>query len=261
MTTGRGDRVAGNASGQSERADLLATMRSGIALVVVAMVLAGSITFFLQATSAPRYRAEATLLLTSGAAEGLSENRPLLAPRLSAETYRTTIPTPAVWNFADHQAPFQMARGRVDVTVDHAGLSALLHVRARSEDPEEARALANAVAEAAISWDVQRARDVAQERAEALEKQIAQLSAQRAEVASALRSARLDRMIDERRTQLDTVRMLELAADSPLRLLQSATTPESPVAPRPVRNAILVALIAAIAAVGAILIGRTVRRA
>lgn len=242
------------------RDELIATLKSGVGWAVAAGLIAALVTLLLQVNSAPVFRAQSTLLLTKEGAEGVATEGRLLAPRLSPQTYQATIPTPSVLARANDEGPGEAVRLGVEVAVEDAAQSALLHISVRSNDPERARRIADAVAEATIDWDVARAESVAEDGVTTLEQQLSALRTQRRQELPAAQAARLDRMIDERVGELQRARTLVTAADTPLRIVQSARTPSSPSSPRPVRNTILVGLLAAFAGFGVILLLRAARR-
>lgn len=259
MTSRTGSGPSGGSS--VSRDELLATLKSGVGWAVAAGLIAALVTLLLQVNSTPVFRAQSTLLLTKEGAEGVATESHLLAPRLSPQTYQATIPTPSVLARAYDEGPGEAVRLGVEVTVEDAAQSALLHISVRSNDPERARRIADAVAEATIDWDVARAQSVAEDGVTTLEQQLSALRRQRRqEELPAAQAARLDRMIDERVGELQRARTLVTAADTPLRIVQSARTPNSPSSPRPVRNTILVGLLAAFAGFGVILLLRAARR-
>src|SRR5690606_32992239 len=149
------------------------------------------------------------------------------------------------------------------VRVENASQSSLIHIAFKNADAEFAAEAANAVAQAMLQWDTQRATQNLQTIVDTLESQIAavddeigQLTATRAEATAAGDSAPADveaaarlefnsardglvALRADRTNQLNAARALITSAVGHLEVLEPAVPSLEPVSPRPTRNAAL----------------------
>ncbi|MCA1791786.1 MAG: polysaccharide biosynthesis tyrosine autokinase, partial [Thioalkalivibrio sp.] len=164
------------------------------------------------------------------------------AAALSSAQLRTVLQatgtsTPTTANIAK-------LRGATEIRVENDRNSALFYFSVVADDPDEAAALANAAASALVAWDVQRATSNLQQIIASLESQIASLSDQIAELrrSDVAPQDQLDGRIQlraDRQEQLSYARTLVNSAVGLLDILEPAEPRLAPIAPRPVRSAML----------------------
>lgn len=154
----------------------------------------------------------------------------------------------------------QLRTVMVSSNLDPLG-NGLYTLRARARTPKAAQALADLASTSLLSWDRNRALDN-------LRRAQSGFLAQRAQVDAQLENAGLSSV--ERQTliarraniqgNLTQVQLLEDSVAGVLSTLSSAVEPLAPVAPKPVRNAVLVGLLSLLVAIGVISLLTTLDR-
>ena len=137
-------------------------------------------------------------------------------------------------------------------------------LRASAESPDAARVLAAAAAQALLEWDIRRARDGVSQARRNLQRQYDNLTTSLATTQAgsveqqSLIAARGQLILD-----LSQATVFEAGARGNLTLLAEANAPRNPVAPKPLRDAVLVAALTLFAGIGLTLLldslGRKVR--
>src|SRR5690606_10393646 len=166
--------------------EALRVLRRGLAFSLAVAVILGYLTYIWSARQDPVYESQATVLASSSTADFRSFGvSPVVAPPIDVSAYQVAarsdpVVSDALLNLGREVDDDAIRRLRSDYTISasDSGSSSLITVTARSGSPEQAAAIANAVAQALVGWDVERAtRSVAQIVA-ALEQQVASLTEQ-----------------------------------------------------------------------------------
>ena len=233
--------------------DLFEAARRGIGWAVIAAALVGGLAFVLSSFAPAQYVASAALATPTQISDQRDFGVTLVtAPQLDVAAYRTAIrswPVLAealtqVRGAAPESAMVERLLESLTVRAEDARTSNVLHLVVREEDATLAADLANSVAAAAIRWDQQRATASLETIIRSLEAQIASIDA---ELEAATSSAPVDGLVRTRaeyQLQLSSARALRTSAVGRLELLGPATPPSEPVAPRPLRNAVVAAFVA-----------------
>lgn len=241
--------------------DLFQLLRRGLVFATSAALVAGAATYLINRAAAPTFEAQATIVSSSQDPNQRDFGTTLVtAPPLDANAYRVAITSrpvlAAVLEEVDGLPPTPAAVDGLDrsLTVRAEGTSttSLFRLVVVDETPARARDLANAIADAAIRWDEQRATRSLESIIDSLEAQIASIDAELA--ATETPAVGLDRARGDLALQLSSARALRSAAIGRLELLEAADAPRFPVSPRPTRNAALAAVLAALAVYGALLV-------
>lgn len=240
-------------------ADLTRLMVRGAMIALLAGLSVGAVAYFVSSNMSERYQAEATLLLSEaqiapvGAPSGM-----FTAPDLAVETYAGAIQSRTVLATAlasltgvdPDAAAIEELREATTVRTDNAEISAFLHVAVRHARPERAQDLANGIAMAAVNWDVQRAEAALRSTVEGL---TAQRDALRAELAESAANGVLEAQVADLSARLSSARALLASVGSRLTLFETAPMPAEPVAPHPLRTALIAAVLAVLVTYGVLM--------
>jgi capsular exopolysaccharide synthesis family protein len=245
--------------------DAMRLLRRGLSLGVVLAVVFGLATYLWSQRQDPVYEAQATVLVSSQTADFRSFGvSPFVAPAIDVSAYEVASRSDAVAQAAlaalgEEGASLPAFRALYRVSSRDDGTSALLTVTGRAPSPERAAAVANAVANALVAWDVERATRSVQQVVQALEQQIAALTEQvRAlqALGDPARQSEVDGLISLRAQQqqsLAVARAMGASAIGRLEVIQHAVADATPVAPRPFVNALLAALAGLVVAYGVVI--------
>lgn len=233
--------------------DLFELFRRGLPIALLVGVLAAGAAYLLSVQSAPTYQARATLLSSQPASSSNFGVTLVTSPAVDVTAYRTAATSvPLLQNAlielgveATDPRLVEDFRDRVDVRTETTSLSSLVHVEVEGTDPREIAVEAQAVANALLQWDRNRATSNLENIVQTLEAEIAALDAQIAESnrddsvggeeqLEALQGLRADRTL-----QLNSARALRNSAIGRLEILEPAQVPLEPVAPRPLLYAVL----------------------
>jgi non-specific protein-tyrosine kinase len=242
--------------------DLIKLVRRGLLLAGLVALVAAAAAFFVSRALPPVHQAQATVVSSAQDPNQRDFGTTLVtAPPLSTASYLVAIGSRPV--LAD---ALQVLEGRtptvdevdeleeaLTVRAEGTTTSALIRLQVRAHEPTRARDMANAVAEAAVRWDQQRATRSLEHIIASLGAQIASIDAELAATTDAP-SDGLTRARSDLALQLSSARALRSGAVGRLELLEAADTPRSPVAPRPVRNAVLAALFGVFMTYGLVLL-------
>ena len=231
--------------------EIVGFLRRGLLWALLAAAIAGAAVYTYTRGLEPTYVARATLVASHTDPAARSFGAVLLtAPPLDAGTYRTAImsravmgPAASILSVSGWEGITNIG-GHVGVSTEGTSATTVIRINGRSSDPQLAAAIADAVARSVILWDRARATGALETIIEALTAQIAGIDA---ELASDLDANTRDGLLRNRgdlTIQLSSARALRNAAVGRLELLESALVPVAPVAPRPVRSALLAALVA-----------------
>ena len=255
---------------------------------------AAALTYFLSVRITPEYESSATLLASRPnsslqGAFGVSlvtatvidvsayQAAATSGPVLTAAIASLDITDPTIADLRDFEA-------LTSVRVENASQSSLIHIAFRSADAQFAARAANAVADAMLRWDAQRATqnlqtvvDTLESQITALDQEIALLDAARQtaqtsaddagaaspEVDAAEATARMQYASEreglitlraDRTNQLNAARALITSAVGHLEVLEPAVVSLDPVSPRPARNAALAFVIGLFLVYGLVLL-------
>lgn len=243
---------------QAELRDYLMVIRHRrwtIAFAVAVVVGAALTAAFLQR---PVYEGKAELLLQLRAAETLFDpnTRQLGDPARAVQTEIQVLRSQPIRKAVEDRLKIKDP----EVSVSGIGQTDVVQVRARSTDPERAAQTANAHAEAYVQFKLTQAvNDVVaaveqiqgkvtdlQTQISELDKRVSQLPAsQRPTVEPNLR-AQQDALIQQQavfKQKLDELQVEKSLKTGGAQIVTSAVTPDSPVAPRPLRSGLLAAVL------------------
>ncbi len=248
--------------------DLIAIVRRGIILAFVVGGAAAGLAFFLSNRLVPKYEATATLLSSQPDRSQDSFGVSLVtAPAVAVSAYQAAATSQPVLQSALIRlgtmavAPddIEAIRKQLSVAAELDDPSSLIHVNVADANAALAADKANAVAEALLDWDKQRATQNLENVIRTLEGRI---SAVTAEIARAQEAAQPDKaqidslnnMKADQNLQLDSAKALRSSAVGHLEILEPASTPREPVSPKPARNAVLAFAVGVILVYGALIL-------
>jgi polysaccharide biosynthesis transport protein len=243
--------------------DVVDLVRRGLWLSLVAAALAAGATYFIVRETPPTYEARATLVASAQDPSQRDFGTTLVtAPALDVATYRSAITSRPVLSDAyraySGETPTSLdvalLVASVTVRTDEARVSSVVRIHVRADDPQRARALANAVAAAAVRWDEQRATRSLETIIASLEAQIDAIDLELETATEDTLHAGLQRARGDLQLQLSSARALRTAAVGRLEFLEEAELPSGSIAPRPVRSAGLAGLLAVILVYGLLLL-------
>lgn len=221
----------------------------GLLVALPLGVVAALAGYFASQRVAPTYEAQATILVTrasTAASTGLS-TPPIEASAYSAIALTRPVLNDAISRVGEGSLSPEDLEDAVAVAVegDRDDLSNLIYVSVQARSPEAAARRANAVAQALVDWDWQRASQNIGQRINTLEEQIAALDdsveslrlmggvAQQSEI-----EGRISLRAQQQEELFYTRALLDSAAGL-LSVVEPAVRPLEPVAPRPLFNAAL----------------------
>ena len=243
--------------------DLIALLRRGLVTALVAAAVVALATFLVSRTLPSSFEARATLVASAQDPNQRDFGVTLVtAPTLDVATYQAAIRSRQVLAEALREVSSTTPTSRsvddladvLTLRADDARTSSVIRVLVRDENPARASALANAIAQAAVRWDGQRATRSLETIIASLEAQIAAIDAELAAAIDDVPVEGLSRNRAELQLQLSSARALRTAAVGRLEMLEEAEPPREPVAPRPVRNAALAGLLAVFLSYGLLLL-------
>lgn len=220
----------------------------------------------------PVYEAQATVLAAQTNAGPRDFGLPAIsAPPLDVEAYRTAATTDPVLADALQRMGLGEAalsdirglRGDIRVEAQDTRSSSLIHIFGEGATPSAAANRANAVANALVDWDRQRASAGIVRSIEQLESTIASLTDQIRALQTMNDPSQSDQIVGliSRRAQaqedLSYARALAASATPLLTVIQPASPPVTPVSPRPLFNAAIAFFLATVLTYGVLLIRRS----
>jgi succinoglycan biosynthesis transport protein ExoP len=231
--------------------DLVHLLRRGFLISLFVGALAASGVYYLSSQIAPRYRATVTIIAAQTTPDANRFNVSLATPTpLDGATYRVAALSYPVLSRAFQQisdepmtarALSEFRRG-MSVRVEESRTSSLIYITAESDSAELSAEKANAMANALVAWDKERATDNLQLIIDTLRSQINALNEEIriGQVAGATQNIEGNVALRAQQAQqLTYAETLLTSASGLLRLLEPALTPYQPVSPRPTLNAAL----------------------
>lgn len=252
--------------------EALRLLRRGALWSIAVAVVLGYAAYLWSGRQAPVYEAQATVLAAESTADFRSYGvSAVVAPAIGLGAYQVAASSDTVLTQAlgllgvaevDDRA-IRALRSRVSVRTSDSGASSLITVTASSGSPSDAAATANAVADALVEWDVQRATRSVGQIVTALQQQIASLTEQIRSLQALgdpTRATEIEGLITLRAQQqqsLAVARAMGASAVGRLEVLQRANVPTVPVAPRPWVNALLAAIAGIVVTYGIVILRAT----
>lgn len=242
--------------------DFVEVLRSGLLPALLVAALFAAATYYLSSLRPPVYQSQATVVTTTQDPAQRDFGTTLVtAPALATTTYRAAVLSRDVlttaWHDLEGQQPtadqLETFRQRISVRSEDALASALLRITATAHDPQVARLRADAVANALVRWDVERATRALENIIASLEAQIVAIEAETA-AAEPDQVAGLERARTELALQLSSARALRTGAVGRVELFETASAPRRPFRPTPLRDALLAAVLAVILVFGLVLL-------
>jgi non-specific protein-tyrosine kinase len=247
--------------------DLAALIQRGFLAAAFVALAAAVGTYYFTREQQPVYQATATLILSQQNSELRNFGVSLVtAPAIDVNAYRAAatgnpVLQEALLSLGQQDAtPAQLGEFRKTLTVraQDNRVSSLIHIDARGADPGAASSAANAVSNALLAWDAQRAQRNLQTITDTLEAQITALDAQLAELgddpALELQRTSIGSLRAQQSIQLNSARALLSSAVGSLEIMEPALAPLRPVAPSPLRNAALAFVLGVFLTYGVILL-------
>ncbi len=227
--------------------DLFRFLRRGLLLALLLAVAGAAAAYYLSSRQAPVYQANATVLAPTGDVNVQSFGIPrVTAPPISVSGYRlaalsdTTIQDAlTILGVTDvSQSEVESLRERMNVVTQETRESSSVTLELTGDTPDAVANQANALARALINWDENRARDYLAASVAALDQRIANLDTRLSELqASGAPADEIERLNNLRNiSEEQTVEAESLIGTAASRLIvvQAASPPADPVAPRPV---------------------------
>ncbi|MGI8730739.1 MAG: AAA family ATPase [Solirubrobacteraceae bacterium] len=216
--------------------DYLRVLRSGRNMIVAATLIAAGIAAGLTLSQEPEYVAAARVTfqeeIRSNAEAGLAAVPTLTAAQRAAEGASTMLSNDVLRRARQRlQSRRTIAELRAMLSTSVDVSSTLVTVEATATEPQFVAALANEVARGAVTIQKNTERERYARTADRVERQYEEL---RSEGRS---GSRTDFALASLLDRISTLRTLSLTA-TPSRLAESASVPESPASPKPVRSTI-----------------------
>ncbi len=234
--------------------DLFRFLRRGFLLALLLAVAGAAAAYYLSSQRPPVYQANATVLAPKGDIDVGSFGIPrVTAPPISVSGYRLAATSDTVLRDAliiagteeVSQSDVANLRDRMNVTVDDTRESSSVTTVVNGGSAEGVANQANALARALINWDENRATEFLADSVSALDQQIANLDARISELeASGAPASEIERLNARRTNAQENVTDAESligTAASRLSVVQAASIPVNPIAPRPVLFAVFAA--------------------
>ena len=241
---------------QADFGMLIRFLLRGLIVALPLGLLAAAAVYFLTQRLPPTYEASAVILATKSTNTSVSQSTSLSAPPIEASAYSAIALTRPVLLDALSRLRTQTVTPRdlqesmsVAVEGDAQDLSNLIAVSLQAETPGAAAQRANAVAQALVDWDYQRASRNIGQRIDTLEEQIGALDDSieslrlMGQVASQTEIDSRISLRSQQQEELSYARALLDSASGLLSIVEPATPQPQPVAPRPMFNAALAAVV------------------
>lgn len=241
---------------QADFGMLIRFLLRGLVVALPLGLLAAVGVYFFSQRLTPTYEASAVILATKSSNTSMSQSTTLTAPPIEASAYSAIALTrpvllDAISRLRTQGVTPEDLQDAIAVTVegDAQDLSNLITVSVQADTPGSAARRANALAEALVDWDYQRASRNIGQRIDTLEEQIGALDDSieslrlMGQVAS---QSEIDSRISLRSQQQEELSYARALLDSAAGLLsvvEPATPQSEPVAPRPAFNAALAAVV------------------
>lgn len=240
---------------QADVGTLIRFLLRGLLIALPLALLASGATYLFSQRLAPIYQASAIILATKSSSTSVSDSTTLNAPPIEPSAYSAIALTRPVLmdvnsRLQTNTLPEDLQKA-ISVTVegDAGDLSNLIEIAVQADTPRAAARRTNALAQALVDWDYQRASRNIGQRIDTLEEQIGSLDQSieslrlMGQVAS---QAEIDSRISLRSLQqeeLSYARALLDSASGLLSIVEPATPVLEPTAPRPLFNAALAAIV------------------
>ena len=228
--------------------DILDVLRKGFLLAMVVAVSAAVIVFLVSGTLTEVYKTEATLLIAQPE-QGISglDVSLVTAPSIDLAAYKEAAFSSPVLENARQILNDPNALDDVDIAVNitEMRISGIVNIVVEGRNKTQIVNVANALAQALVNWDERRASRNLTRAVTTLESQIEQLDGQiraLATVQDATSQDQYNALLNYRAqqlTDLNLIRTLSNSAVGAVDVLEPAELPEEPVAPNPLRNAIV----------------------
>lgn len=251
--------------------DTLKFLWSGSLLAIITGLLCAAAAYLVTSRESDYYEATATVYATGP--ERTPGGVTYAAASLDADAYAFAAVSEAVLARAmvllgnSTPQPDDLARlgSNVRLSKDETASASFVHITAVASTSTVAADTANALAEALVAWDTDRAREGLGRIAATLEAQVASLDEAVAELSdrddqfAAQELAATVSLRVSQTNQLYLIRALQAEGTGLLALFQNATPPVSPSGPRPVMSGILGAIFGLVVGYAVVLVIQTLR--
>lgn len=239
--------------------DIFRFVWRGLLLALLLAAIGAGAAYYLSSSRSPVYRAEATILVNLGDYDVGNYTAPV-APPIGADPYTTTVESRDVLGAAlvalgAEPSPARIASLVANLTpiaVESTAFrdTAQIALRYDGANPDSSAATVNAIANALVDWDRQRAENTLTEALTQIDRQVANTQAQIAEDDSALLQSQLQGQLANRAEVSANVG----TAQSRLQVIRAATAPSQPFAPKPLLNAVIAGALGFLLGYGILLI-------
>lgn len=239
--------------------DFFRIFKRGLLLATIGMFLAAGGIYLLSQTQEPLYQARSTILAAQSSPDLRTFDMSLVtASPLDANSYSLAATSTPVLESALEvlenedmgNLTVRQLRGSTRVRTEVGSNTTLIHIDVSDPVPEVAARKADAVAAALLRWDAGRAQYTLNTVITTLENQVAALATR----INQLNTLTEDSLVEDERiglatlraqqqTQLGLARALSHSVVGLLEVIEPATTPRTPISPRPVRNAVLASIL------------------
>lgn len=242
--------------------ELLRILRRSLLPAAVVALLLGAATYYLRGLAPPTYMAATTLVLSQGNTPASAIGITLLtSPVIDVRAYRSAVESPAMLNEAlmalGVEQPTSRDRsallGQLSVGIEQTPVSSLIHIEAYSDTAAGSKRVVDAVTEALISWDQQRAVRSLDGIVETLESQIQALTEQvRIGQTTNEDQGRVNALLTSQNAliqQRDAARALRTSAIGRLEVLSPSIEPEVPLGTGQTLYSLVAAMLGAVGVV------------
>ena len=229
--------------------DVFYIIRRGLVLALVVAALMAVAAYFVSERLEPTYSTRATLLATQANSSQNSLNIPsTTAPPIDFDVYTTIGESSFVLADAAQRLGGEAALENINIDVrkDDYRISGFIYVNAEGSDPTALANAANAVAQALLTWDRNRALQSSSDTISTLERLIAGYNEQIEPLEASLgpdTQEQYDTLVAQRDNYVTALSEARAQQSAPttgrLQIIEPAPIPTNPVAPDPVRNAAL----------------------
>ncbi len=258
--------------------ELFQFIRRGFLIALLSAITLAAIAFLIARNTTPIYQARATVLAAQTSSNEFNQFGVSLAtaPAVDVSAYQAAVTSfPVIMRALqtmglENPVDLDIREVRAETTVraEENRISSLLHISVRNEDPVLAKNRANAIANALVEWDEQRASKKLNTIVSTLESQIEAITQginalqttinpdqDQATLASIeTEIAGKTTLLADRREQLFSARTLINSAIGQLQTLEPASQPIRPVSPKPFLNAALAGILGVFLSYGFLLL-------
>lgn len=223
-----------NATPEPSARDVVAALLRALPLAVAAALVVGIVAFWALGKLPNRYGSTAVLVIDPVPDSGHGATPALEPTALDVEAYMTVVTGGQVTDMVIEElgGEERLETATIEVSAPGAVTSRLVIIQVEDGSPTSAAEIANAYAQALITWDSTRLRQELESRATALRAQLEEVMA-RAEFTSGPEGDALSSLASSLRGEIALVATGAVSPVPALRVLEPARPDPEPVSPRP----------------------------